>query len=135
MPSRRGGEGKAVNDDFDPKRTVSQNSKMWPMLTDISRQLPWPHTRNGSWVIDKMSPMSWKAVLTAAFEREMLMAQGWDGGTVMVGASTSNYGIRKMADFITWLYAEGNEKGIKWSEKSERAYEQYGAHNHTRKAA
>lgn len=113
-------------DDLDRKRTVSQNAKMWPMLTDFSKQLKWPHTRNGEWVIDLMPPMSWKAVLTAAFEQEMSMAQGWRGGTVMVGASTSNYGVRRMADFITWMYAEGGERGVNWSEKSERAMREWG---------
>jgi NinB protein len=115
-------------DDLDPKRTLSQNSKLWPMLTDFAKQLDWPHTDAiGNWVISKMPPMSWKAVMTAAFEKEMSMAQGWEGGTVMVGASTSNYGIRKMADFITFLYAAGGEKGVKWSEKSEKIYQEFGS--------
>lgn len=116
-----------ANDDLDPKRTLSQNRKLWPMLTDISKQVPWPHTVAGNWVIAKMPPMSWKAVLTAAFEKEMSMAQGWDGGTVMVGASTSNYGIRKMADFITFIYAAGGEKEVQWSEKSEEIYQEFGS--------
>ncbi len=124
-----------MSDDLDPRRTVSQNSKMWPMLTDFARQKDWPHTdESGNWIIAKMPPMAWKAVLTAAFEREMTMAQGWEGGTVMVGASTSNYGIRRMADFITWMYAAGGEKGIHWSEKSEENFQRYGAHNYAPKA-
>lgn len=114
-------------DDFDAKRTLSQNAKMWPMLTDISRQVDWPHTNTaGEWRIAKMPPMSWKAVLTAAFEKEMSMAQGWEGGTVMVGASTSNYGIRKMAEFIEFLYAAGSAKSVVWSERSEEIRRQHG---------
>lgn len=109
-------------DDFDPKRTPDQNRKLWPMLTDISRQKPWPHTRGGEWVIDTMPQPSWKAVLTAAFEKEMQMAQGIGGGTVMVGASTSNYGIRKFSDFIEFLYAQGAEWGIVWSERSQKNF-------------
>jgi hypothetical protein len=114
-------------DDMDRKRTVSQNAKMWPMLTDISRQVDWPHTdATGNWRIGKMPPMPWKAVLTAAFERETAMAQGWAGGTVMVGASTSNYGVRKFAEFIEFIYACGSEKGVVWSEKSEQTRAMYG---------
>jgi hypothetical protein len=113
------------SDDLQRKRTTDQNRKMWPMLTDFSRQVDWPHTVNGNWVIAKMPPMSWKAVLTAAFEGEMTMAQGWEGGTVMIGASTSNYGIRKFADFITWLYAAGSERGVGWSESSMRVVDEY----------
>lgn len=112
-------------DDLDRRRTTDQNRKMWPMLTDFSRQLDWPHTKGGKWQIGKMPPMSWKAVLTAAFEQEMEMAQGLEGGQVMVGASTSNYGVRKFADFINFLYATGNERSVTWSEKSEQIAAEY----------
>ena len=111
-----------MNDDFDMKRTTDQNKKMWPMLTDIAKQKKWPHTQNGEWVIDNMSPMSWKAVLTAAFEGAVMMAQGIGGGMVMVGASTSNYGARKFSDLIEFLYAQGGEWGIVWSEKSKQNF-------------
>jgi hypothetical protein len=108
------------HDDTDRKRTVSQNSKMWPMLTDVSRQIDWPHTdAQGNWRIGKMQPMAWKSVLTAGFEHQTQMAQGIDGGTVMVGASTSNYGVRRFAEFIEYIYAAGSERGVAWSEKSE----------------
>lgn len=113
--------------DLDPRRTSDQNRLMWPLLTDVSRQLEWPHTEQGKWVIGKMPPMSWKAVLTAAFEQEMEMAQGLEGGRVMVGASTSNYGIRKFSDFITFIYAEGQERGVQFSDKSESIRQNYGA--------
>jgi len=111
-----------MNDDFDIKRTSDQNRKMWPMLTDISKQKPWPHTRGGEWVIDIMPPMAWKAVLTAAFEKELQMAQGIGGGTVMVGASTSNYGLHKFSELIEFLYSQGAEWKIVWSEKSEENF-------------
>lgn len=114
-------------DDMDRKRTVSQNAKLWPMLTDVSKQIDWPHTDEvGNWKIGKMPPMPWKAVLTAAFEKTTTMAQGWEGGTVMVGASTSNYGVRKFAEFIEFIYACGSEREVKWSEKSEQIRAEYG---------
>src|SRR5690349_7020865 len=113
-------------DELDPKRTVSQNRKMWPMLTDLSRQKDWAHTRNGEWVIGKMPTPAWKSVMTAAFEAETQMAQAVGGGVVMVGASTSNYSIRRMADFIEFLYASGNSWGVQWSEKSKEAHRLYG---------
>jgi hypothetical protein len=114
-------------DELDPKRTVSQNRKMWPMLTDVARQKDWMHTNSrGEWVLGKMPPQAWKSVLTAAFEKETAMAQAINGGVVMVGASTSNYGIRRMADFIEFMYSTGSEWGIRWSEKSEEAHRLYG---------
>jgi len=123
------------SDDTDSKRTLSQNSKMWPMLTDFSRQKKWRCTVAGTWVMKLMPPAHWKAVLTAAFAEETEMAEGWTGGVVMLGESTSNYGVKRMADFITWLYANGNEVGIVWSEKSEHAHRMFGAHNYAKKAA
>jgi hypothetical protein len=111
-----------MNDEFDIKRSAGQNRKMWPMLTDIAKQKPWPHTKRGNWVIGLMTPKSWKSVLTAAFEGELEMAQGIGGGTVMVGASTSNYGMRKFGDLIEFLYSQGAEWGIAWSEKSQRNF-------------
>lgn len=117
----------AVPDDLDRKRTVSQNSKMWPMLTDIARQVDWPHTdAQGNWRIGKMTPMSWKSVLTAGFEHQTQMAQGIDGGTVMIGASTSNYGVRRFAEFIEYIYAAGSERSVIWSERSEQIRGEYG---------
>ena len=107
-------------DELDPKRTLLQNSKMWPMLHDFAKQVPWRHTRGGKWETSLMPPQSWKAVLTAAFERETEMAEGIEGGMVMVGASTSNYGKRQMADFIECMYAIGSEKRVQWSEPSKR---------------
>ena len=106
--------------ELDPKRTLLQNSKMWPMLHDFARCVPWRFTRGGKWQTGMMPPQSWKAVLTAAFEHETEMAEGIDGGMVMIGASTSNYGKRQMADFIECMYAIGNERDVKWSEPSRK---------------
>jgi len=122
-------------DDFDIKRTSDQNRKMWPMLTDFSKQKKWPHTRNGNWIIDFMPPGAWKAVLTAAFENETSMAQGVNGGVVMIGASTSSYGIRKFCNLIEFLYAQGSEWEIVWSEKSNQSLEDVRAAAPKRKAA
>lgn len=122
-------------DDTDRKRTLSQNSKMWPMLTDFARQKPWRFTVNGQWVEKLMPPPHWKAVLTAAFAHETQMAEGWEGGVVMLGESTSNYGVRRMADFIEWMYAAGSEAGIVWSEKSLEVHRLYGAHADVRDVA
>ena len=102
----------------EPKRTLDANAAMWATLADISRQVDWPHTVAGNWVIDKMDSDSWKAVLTAAFEQETTMAQGVSGGVVMLGARTSKYGKRKMSEFLEFLHAFGAEKGVQWSPKA-----------------
>lgn len=109
----------------DVLRTLDQNAAMWPALTDFERQVDWPHTEKGQWVIGKMKRASWKAVLTAAFEQEMEMAQGLNGGTVMVGASTSKYGKRKMGDFLKFVRAEGINRDVVWSEKARDTFAEY----------
>jgi hypothetical protein len=103
-------------------RSLDQNSKMWPMLTDWARQVPW--TINGE--LQLIDADDWKAILTAAFNREMRIAAGLHGGAVMLGARTSKFSRKTMADFITFLYAEGNERGVAWSEQSKEHARRYG---------
>lgn len=108
---------------LDAKRSPEQNDKLWPMLRDIARQVKHWHTNErGDWVLGLMDEASWKAVLTAAFERDTRMALGLDGGTVMVGASTSKYSQRRFAELIEFIYAAGAERDVQWSEKSKQTY-------------
>ncbi|HFF6210415.1 TPA: recombination protein NinB [Stenotrophomonas maltophilia] len=102
----------------EPKRTLDQNAAMWPALTDISHQVEWPHTdADGMWTVGLMSPESWKAVLTAAFEMETRQAQGLRGQTVMLGARTSKYSRRKMGEFLTFIHAEFSDR-VRWSDSA-----------------
>ena len=119
---------------LDPPRSPEQNDKQWPMLRDISRQVPWWHTNaGGHWVFKPMNEASWKAVLTAGFERETRMALGTDGHTaVMVGASTSKYSTSKFADYIESIYSFGSDHDVVWSEKSETLLAEV---RHNRRAA
>lgn len=114
-----------LGEDFDvtvsePKRTLDANSAMWATLSDISKQVEWPHTdKSGNWTIGLMSSDSWKAILTAAFEQETRQAQGIGGGTVMLGARTSQYSRRKMGEFLEFTHAFGTEKGVRWSARAQ----------------
>lgn len=106
------------------KRTLDQNAAMWPALTDFAKQVAWPVTqRDGS--VKQADAYDMKDVLTAAFEEESRMAPGLRGGFVMLGARTSKYGKRKMGDFLTFLRAEGNDRGVVWSEKANDKFEEY----------
>ena len=103
----------------EPARTLDANSAMWATLADIARQVDWPHTDSaGRWVIGKMPAESWKAILTAGFEQETRMAQGVAGGTVMLGARTSQYSKRRMGEFIEFVHAFGADRGVRWSAKA-----------------
>lgn len=94
-------------------RTLDQNSRMWAMLTDVSRQVLWPV--NGK--LERLSPEDWKAIITASLGQENRMAAGLRGGFVMLGKSTSRMTVREMTDVIEFLHSFGIEHNVTWSER------------------
>ena len=109
----------------EPRRTLDANACMWATLTDIAQQVPWPHTHRGEWRIGLMPKESWKAVLTAAYHQETEQAQGVGGGTVMLGARTSQYSRKRMGEFIEFVHAFGSERCVVWSAKAEDELAQF----------
>jgi len=93
-------------------RTLAQNDKMWGMLRDIARQIPW--------IVDGRLQMiaaeDWKDVLTASLKSELRVARGLDGGVVLLGLRTSRMTIRTMTLLIDLMDAFGSERGIVWSD-------------------
>lgn len=89
------------------KRTPSQNSKMWPMLGDISKQVEWCGL--------KLSDEDWKDMFTAALKQQR-SAPGIDGGIVYFGSRTSEMDTELMSDLIELMYSFGAERNVKWSE-------------------
>ena len=97
----------------EPTRNDEQNRRAHAMLNDIARQVEhfgrkWPAG-------------VWKRLTVAAFMREAneqpLMIPALDGvGVDVIFEKTSQMGVRKMADYITWLRAFGDEKSVAWSE-------------------
>lgn len=101
----------------EPTRTLEQNALLWPLLACFSAQLQWPV--NGS--MTKLEPEEWKDILTAAFEQESLrIAQGLNGGAVMLGRRTSQYSKSRMSEFVEFLYAAGTERGVMFECQAER---------------
>ena len=94
----------------EPSRTLDQNAYQVPYLEGFAQQLKWPV--NGEMV--SLDKLEWKDILTAAFEEEVKprLAMGWDGGIVMLGRRTSQYGKRKFADWMTFLMAAAALKGV-----------------------
>jgi len=81
----------------EPTRTLEQNSAQWPLLTMISKSRQWPV--NG--VMETLTPDEWKVILTAAFKREsMRVAQGYDGGMVLLGARTRDFRKKEFSDWL-----------------------------------
>lgn len=100
------------------RRNKDQNAKLWAMLRDIARQCQL--TINGERVY--AGEEDWKDVFTAALTGEQRMAQGINGGFVMLGRSTSKMRKREFADLIELIYAYGAEQGVAWSEPTKRYF-------------
>lgn len=92
-------------------RSLRQNALMWAALTDLSRQVQW--VVNGKQ--ETLSPDDWKSIITASLTEENRMAQGIDGGFVMLGKSTSRMTIKEMTEVIEFAHAFGAERGVRWS--------------------
>lgn len=95
-------------------RTLAQNDLLWSVLTDISKQVEF--VVNGGLV--KVSPEEVKDILTAGLKRELRMAQGIDGGMVILGQRTSKMTVREMTELIDLAHAFGTQRGVEWSPTS-----------------
>ena len=90
-------------------RTLDQNAAQWPILQAFSDQLLWPV--NGQMV--KLSDQEWKDILTAAFEQENArLAMGLNGGVVMLGHRTREFGKKKFGEWLEFLHAVAAERGV-----------------------
>lgn len=89
-----------------PTRNLEQNSLLWALLTDVSRQVVW-HGR-------RLSPESWKCVFSAAWKKQDVVP-GIDGGFVVLGQSTSSLSKREFSELVELIYAFGAEHGVEWS--------------------
>lgn len=104
-------------------RTLQQNSKMWPMLTDISRQV----------LLDgrKHDPETWKHVISAAWRRQTLLRgiqnplTGEDSGLVCIPMKTRRLSTREFSGLIEVIYAYGGQNAVRWSERALQDYQTY----------
>jgi len=96
----------------EPKRSHEQNDRMWAMLTEVSEQLEW--CVDGK--MQKLSAEEWKDILTAGLKREQKVAQGIEGGFVILGQRTSRMTKRELSDLMELIAAFGGERGVVFSE-------------------
>ena len=106
----------------DAGRSLLQNAKMWPMLTDISKQISMK--MKGGWYL-KATPAQWKDYTTAIFRNEQLQAEGDNGEVILIGHSTSEMKKKDFSDFIEFLFMFGANRGIVWTHKIPDEYQQY----------
>lgn len=94
-------------------RTLAQNRLLWAMLNDLSKQVTW--VVNGQ--PTKLSPEEWKDVATASAHQEARITQGFKGGMVMLGRSTSRMNKAQFADLINTILEFGVDADVRWSDQ------------------
>lgn len=101
----------------EPSRTLDQNAAQWPILHEFSEQLEWPV--NGK--MCHISGEEWKDILTAAFREETVrLAMGLNGGVVMLGARTREFGQKEFYDWLDFLNATAVDRGVKIERKAKQ---------------
>lgn len=98
-------------------RSIEQNSRMWALLSDVAQQVEWPVDGK----LQRLSPEEWKDIFTAAHTKGQRVAQGIEGGFVMLGARTSRMSVGDMIDLQTLIEAFGFEHNVVWGEQKARA--------------
>lgn len=92
------------------KRSLDQNSKLWAMLTDVSRQIQWAGM--------KLTPGDWKFIFLDALSRERRIVPNIDGtGIVPLYKSTSDLSKSEMSDLIELILAFGAKHEVKFSDE------------------
>lgn len=89
-------------------RSIAQNSRLWAMLSDISKQVDW-YGR-------KLTPEEWKHVFSAAINKQEAVP-GINGGFVVLGQSTSKMTKAEMSDLQTLMEAFAIERGVTFSKE------------------
>jgi hypothetical protein len=102
-----------------PRRSVPQNSRMWAALTDVSRQL-----EHGGRLYE---PDEWKFIFLQAFGKETRFLPALDGKSfVPIPQSSSDLSTKEMSDFNEFIYAEGLQRGVVFSDPPPKAWRRDG---------
>ena len=90
-------------------RSTEQNSRLWAMLGEISRQVEWYGKR--------LSPEDWKHIFSASL-RKLSVVPNLDGtGFVALGMSTSRMTKGELSELMQLIEAFGAERGVKFAEE------------------
>ena len=99
-----------------PARSLSQNGKMWPMLTDVSKQV--------NWYGEKLDNEDWKDVFMSSLNKQRAVP-GIDGGFVGLSKRTRKLDKEGFSQLIEVIYAFGSEQNVAWSEPALQTYSKY----------
>lgn len=89
------------------RRTHDQNAKLWPTLTDISKQVVW----HGQ----KLTPDEWKDFFTAALRKQKIVPNLDGDGFIVLGKKTSTMNKMEFSELIELAVHFGDERGVVWS--------------------
>ena len=91
-------------------RKLSQNRAQWPLLNAIADQVQWPV--NGK--IETITAEEFKHILTAGWRNEAVrVAQGVDGGMVLLGHRTREFKASEWGDWMDYLNWFAADRGVK----------------------
>lgn len=111
-------------------KSRDQERKYHAMIRDIAKQVTFFGRR-------RYDPEVWKALLVDHFEQEKLamgeplthpgqLITSMDGRrTITVRPSTTKFRKAEAAEFIEFLYQQGTEMGVQWSDPALAVYEEY----------
>lgn len=95
-------------------RTDEQNRKLWPMLSDVAKQV--------DWFGQKLSKEDWKLIFLAALNSEVRIVPNLDNnGFVNLSTSSARLSKAEFSMLIELIYKLGAERGVVWTDPKERA--------------
>jgi len=96
------------------RRTTPQNDRMWAMLTDIARQLPWHGV--------KLRPDDYKLIFLDALKTELRMVPNIDGtGFINLGRSSSDLSKEEMSNLISLIEMFAAQHGVTLHDEEQAA--------------
>jgi hypothetical protein len=96
------------------KRTTEQNSRLWAMLTEVARQVPWHGVR--------LTPDDWKLIFMDALNQEMRLVPNLNGnGFINLGRSSSRLTKAEFGDLMTLIEEFGARHGVVFHDSREDA--------------
>jgi hypothetical protein len=93
-------------------RSVDQNSKMWAMISDVSRAKPDGRMH---------TPDAWKSLFMHACGHAVQFEIGLDGAPFPTGFRTSRLSKAQMSELIEFIAEYGSRHGVVWSDTMEDA--------------
>lgn len=89
-----------------PVRSLSQNARMWAMLTDLHQQV--------IWYGERLSAEDWKDVLTASLRKSRVVPTIDGDGLVPLGLHTHDMSDDEMSALLALIDAFGAEQRVRW---------------------